>query len=558
MQEHYCQPSHRVALDKAVLMQLQTLTQRPEKEAIWDAFHLLDCVHFHAECLGPDAVQAIHGALWTSIQSLIDQKSHTQAISWCQLALHPCLARCRPENPAKFLRRILAARIELGEYADAIAGVRALPDGVREDLVTRFLIFRLAVRAWDPALAQECLHALARPPASKAETRDALYACVREAQQAGAKMCAVAALTAAASSWRSEAVVAANVPSLLRCAIRLLLAEGWLAAEFVADNARDENGEAVFHAAELRWFSTNAYNLGVAQCTLWEPGRLVSLFRSCLEFAQALASSSGDQVSLTAAADATLTMLRCHFVLASLYISEAQAVKNEHTQSLYADAEKHATAFTRLFTEHCGGEPGQYPDLLQKLGILCVFQFEALLARSFYDHLHCIVQHARRCNDADVLKALGGCLIQSEAPVKVQSSLLKTIVNEIFAIEKFKCDRLAQYLRCMVQVLLPMADDGAARELLDQAGQVARESKEVGVAFPADEAAWLAAAAFNHGLTRHAARRDMATCHAWLDRALAMAEHADDDGQFAASLRERQRALLAQGSLADTCGPTTH
>ncbi len=31
----------------------------------------------------------------------------------------------------------------------------------------------------------------------------------------------------------------------------------------------------------------------------------------------------------------------------------------------------------------------------------------------------------------------------------------------------------------MVQVLLPMADDGAAREILDQAIQVADEAKQV-------------------------------------------------------------------------------
>ena len=43
----------------------------------------------------------------------------------------------------------------------------------------------------------------------------------------------------------------------------------------------------------------------------------------------------------------------------------------------------------------------------------------------------------------------------------------------------FKSDRLAQYLRCIIQALLPMADDDAAREILDQAIQVAEEAKQV-------------------------------------------------------------------------------
>lgn len=60
MDAHLLQPSHRAALNNAVLLQLQTLTQRPDNEAIWDAFHLLDCVQFHVQALDPDAVQAIH------------------------------------------------------------------------------------------------------------------------------------------------------------------------------------------------------------------------------------------------------------------------------------------------------------------------------------------------------------------------------------------------------------------------------------------------------------------------------------------------------------------
>ncbi len=194
-----------------------------------------------------------------------------------------------------------------------------------------------------------------------------------------------------------------------------------VAAEFVASNARDENGDAVFHAAELRWFSTNAYNFGVVHCTTWGPGRLASLFKSCLVFTQALFSSEADTTDDSA--DSDFTILRCHFILASLYISEARIIKNEHTSSLYADVEQHTMAFTKLFVSSCGAAVDQYPDLLQKLGILCVFQFEALLFRHSYKNLPCIITQARLCNDANVLKALGGCLIQSEAPVQGTSAL---------------------------------------------------------------------------------------------------------------------------------------
>lgn len=64
------------------------------------------------------------------------------------------------------------------------------------------------------------------------------------------------------------------------------------------------------------------------------------------------------------------------------------------------------------------------------------------------------------------------------------------------------------------------------------------------MAFPADEAQWLAAAAFNHGLTRYAVRQDMVACDGWLNTAFALAQHVGDDGQFAASLQLRRQTLM--------------
>ncbi|KAM3500684.1 hypothetical protein MY10362_006184 [Beauveria mimosiformis] len=578
MSKRLLPPSHRTALDNAAVLQVQTLLQRREPEAIWDAFHLLDCIHFHATSLGPSAIHSIHAALWKLIQSLYEEKSYTIVLSYCQLALHPSLTPSH--NTPTFQRRLLAVLVDLGDYTDAFALFESLPASTRDDLSARVLVFRLAARAWNQPLAQECLQFFARTDSSsssKEAARDALYACVREAQTAGARLCTVQALTAAAASWKGEVVAAAHVASLLRCAIRLLQAmaaaeeeegpesnAGFASsdvvalfhtgtAEFVASNARDDHGDLVFPAAELRWFSANAYNLGVVHCTRWEPGRLVSLFQSCLVFTQALSSStsttSDDATdAATDAADLVLTLLRCHFVLASLYMSEAQLPNNEHTPSLYSDVERHASAYATLFTETCGAAATSKPcpDLRQKLGVLCVFHCEALLSRQSYDHVPRIIKQAGRLcsNDVNVLKALGGCVIQSEAPVTVKSSMLKSIVNEIFALENFTSDRLAQYLRCMVQVLLPMTDDSAARDILEQAVQVAHEAKQVGVAFPIEEAAWLAAAAFNHGLARYAARHDMAACRGWMDKAVAMAQHADENGQFAASMQARWQTLV--------------
>lgn len=191
----------------------------------------------------------------------------------------------------------------------------------------------------------------------------------------------------------------------------------------MSKEVHDETGAGVFNTAELQWFYTNAYNLGAVYCTSWDPGCVVSLFKSCLAFIQAFPLASPDAAmttpSDTAEADVLLTSLRCHFVLASLYISEAQKNQSgEHTASLYADAEHHAAAFASRFKQTIATSlPASCcPDLLQKYGILCVFHLEALLFRQAWESVLPIIDQTRLCRDGNVFKALGDCLIASAAP----------------------------------------------------------------------------------------------------------------------------------------------
>lgn len=55
---------------------------------------------------------------------------------------------------------------------------------------------------------------------------------------------------------------------------------------------------------------------------------------------------------------------------------------------------------------------------------------------------------------------------------------MRLIINEIFDIENFDSAKLAKYIRCMFQAVLPL-DDGLALQLLGQALQIAREGRQV-------------------------------------------------------------------------------
>ena len=55
---------------------------------------------------------------------------------------------------------------------------------------------------------------------------------------------------------------------------------------------------------------------------------------------------------------------------------------------------------------------------------------------------------------------------------------MRLIINEIFTLEEFDHQRLAKYIRCMFQAILPL-DDNLALQVVEQALQIAREGSQV-------------------------------------------------------------------------------
>lgn len=55
---------------------------------------------------------------------------------------------------------------------------------------------------------------------------------------------------------------------------------------------------------------------------------------------------------------------------------------------------------------------------------------------------------------------------------------MRLIINQIFELEQFDNRRLAKYIRCIFQAMLPM-DDTLALQVVEQALQIAREGNQV-------------------------------------------------------------------------------
>lgn len=141
---------------------------------------------------------------------------------------------------------------------------------------------------------------------------------------------------------------------------------------------------------------------------------------------------------------------------------------------------------------------------------------------------------------------------------------MKLIINEIFALEDFDSEKLAKYIRCMFQAILPL-DDALALQLVDQALQIARESSQVGTpmapsahtcrfnsssqagkSLPSAELEWLVATAFNHAVDFYA-RGEEQLCHGWALKAMDLAEYLGDSGTMRSVLQDKFAKLRFDG-----------
>lgn len=265
-----------------------------------------------------------------------------------------------------------------------------------------------------------------------------------------------------------------------------------LAAEHSKQDPRDDQGNKVFTIPELHWFRKNAYNIGATKCHTWELPHIVRIFSSCLCFIDCYPKD----LPLTDVAELTLMGMRCHFVIAAALVSLARAEDRIDEQlQRYLEARHHVAAFEDLIQTEVGPQEEEVmKDVARKMATLFVFDFESAVCLKYWDDLNQIVRKAKLCKDEVMYKAMGDSLLRSHPPGKgmlacppdvvvvltrpVVYATIRLIINEIFELEKFDNEKLAKYIRCMFQAILPL-DDTLALQLLDQALQITREGHQV-------------------------------------------------------------------------------
>lgn len=96
-----------------------------------------------------------------------------------------------------------------------------MSETVQNDPLTRYLMFKVSLLDWDHELGCQSIGYLSKF-ADDSRSQEMLYACIREAQQVGDKLCTLAALKAVVESWNPGREAAGSLPSILRCSVRLI------------------------------------------------------------------------------------------------------------------------------------------------------------------------------------------------------------------------------------------------------------------------------------------------------------------------------------------------
>jgi len=96
----------------------------------------------------------------------------------------------------------------------------SMSDAAKNEPMSQFLMYKIAVRCGESELAAESLHTI-----SSATTKDPtlLYACCLDAQQSGNKLQTIAALQLVLEKYGYTAPSAIHLPSLLRTTIQLMV-----------------------------------------------------------------------------------------------------------------------------------------------------------------------------------------------------------------------------------------------------------------------------------------------------------------------------------------------
>ncbi|TVY21229.1 hypothetical protein LARI1_G000647 [Lachnellula arida] len=530
-----------------------SVTQRDSPEALSSLKEFFTMIASNVnQPIGATATVAAHTAslsllLWKHIESNYAQAQYDIAGKWCQLAMHQIFEKSGELNMARLSRKLLLCALARKDISSAREIFGSMSAMAQNEPMTRFLMYKIALRSGDHELAADSLHIIS---SFSKEDPTLLYACCLDAREVGNKATMLAALQLVLEKYDYGAPKIIHLPSLLRITIGLtesLLEESKevevpVEADVIIEKlcklfegavtsirktpSSGQDTDVLWSIPELNWYSKNSYNLALKHISTWPLRYSLRMLTCCVAFIDHYPKDINEQI----AEDLSLRKMFCVFSAGTALVVLARGEDNrEQSMQDYLNLRKHVSSFDDLLQDKLETlEEGPAQDLLQKLSVLLAFDFEAACQLKAWVDLPSVVGKAEICKNMQVYQLMADCVLNAKAPTQVLVSTLKNIINQAWCLESMDGTMLARYMRCLFQVALSDNVE-IAEQLLDQVQQHAHEAQDTDQPYPTEELDWIASKAFNHAVDLYCGGQDIA-CKNWASKALNIAHYCADNG----------------------------
>ncbi|KAF4535794.1 Tetratricopeptide-like helical protein [Lasiodiplodia theobromae] len=191
-------------IEKVTVTQIWILANSGDDQPSEFLTDLLNIVLQNSRPFDAPATHASQTILWKKIETLYSHGKYVESEAWCEIALHPLFTKAGESNKAKISRKVILCALSRQEHNTARKVFFEMPEKERNNPMTRFLMYKSAIRDQQPEFAAECLDTI-------------------KAQGLRDQKSAIAALQKALEKYDYGAPVAIHLPALLRSTIRLLV-----------------------------------------------------------------------------------------------------------------------------------------------------------------------------------------------------------------------------------------------------------------------------------------------------------------------------------------------
>ncbi|TLD16873.1 uncharacterized protein PgNI_00812 [Pyricularia grisea] len=547
--------------EKLVVLRVKMTTQCHESPDL-----LNTAKTFFARCgrpLGTRGAVASQTLLWKMLDTRFSMQKFDMAREWGYIALLPIFQEAGPNNRVAFFadnqnRKLLLCNTSLNEPEAAMSIYHSMSEHSQTDKKTSYVMFKVAIRNLDLELAVQCLEIMS----STNDSEDLIYACVLDAQKSGENTFVIEALRKLVQVRKIRPNGPVHLPALIRCTIRFLqklIGKNGLsvdtikatvvhivtifeeAARAIERKETGADGTMLFGLRELEWFCQTAYNISVKNAQTWDPRCLVRTLDVCISV---MGHFPEDAVS-PVVDDLPLRRLFCHFINASALTALARSQNDLERQLLdYQAVRKNVAGFEEALgtcRERLELPETQYKELLKKLQIIIVFDFESALHLRQISELGEIIRRASVCRNGETFKAMADSLLRLHTASNIAPrdfySALNLLVDELAELPDCDNIKLARYCRCVFQVLMGIDTKLALEELRSICEMAKRALETTGSHWPCEELEWIAVMAFNHGIEA-SGLNDEDDTQPWVEIAMSLAHYNGDGGTLETSMYE--------------------